>query len=197
VPEDVDLDLQIPRIIISRNFKGDLQEHYAKNFKNVNAQISYAVSSNQQGLFISVVSISIIDNEANIRTFTGLPRKTKKLSEHSAAKIALSNIKELSNHGFVDPLNNPSLLVNIPRNPQNPIGASSSILKKLPRNLEIGGTSSLSKGQQQSNNIPMDEPSYPISPYNTEIDLKNMLNLFSPKTMSPSVSIPRGPTMVH
>jgi hypothetical protein len=180
MPEEVDLDLQIPRIIISRNFKGDLLEHYAKNVKNVKAQISYAGSNNQQGLFISVVSISMIDNEVNVTTFTGLPSKTKKLSEHSAAEIALSHIKDLSNHEFVDPLNNPSLLVNIPKNPQNPTSLSS-----------------LLKGQQQANNVPMDEPSCPSSPYNTEIDLKNMLNLFSPITISPSVFTLPGPTMVH
>jgi len=40
---------------------------------------------NNKGMFISVVSLSMIDDEANIRTFTGLPSNTIKLSEHSAA----------------------------------------------------------------------------------------------------------------
>jgi hypothetical protein len=56
----------------------------------------------------------VIDDEANIRTFTGLPSNTRKLCAHSAAEIALSNTKELSNHGFVDLLNNFFLVVKIP-----------------------------------------------------------------------------------
>jgi hypothetical protein len=179
------------------NFKGDLQEHYAKDAKTQKTQISYAGSINQQGFFTSIVSIVPIDNAANIRAFTGLPKKTKKLSEHSAAEIALSENLKLSSDGFVDSLKKPALLVNTTRNPQNPIGDSSSISRNWPRNLEIGASSSISNASQQSNNIHMDEPSCLFSPYNTKKDLQHMLNLFLPKTMSPSVPVLPRPTMVE
>jgi hypothetical protein len=177
VPAIINLDIQASSMTVFTNFKGILLERYAKDF---NTQISFTTTKNQQGLFVSVVSILKIDNEANIRRFEG-SSGTKKGSEQSAAELALQSIAELPDYGFVDCLNDPSLPVNTTRTPQSPIGRP------------INALSSTITASNQTINTSTDDP----LASNARIDLVNMLNTLLPPAMSPPVTIQPQPTTVH
>jgi hypothetical protein len=69
-----------------KNYKSILQEYYDKIAKT---QISYITSIDNQGLFVSEVSITMNSDTKNALVYRGLPSQIKKISEQNAAENAL------------------------------------------------------------------------------------------------------------
>jgi hypothetical protein len=114
----------------SKGFKNMLQEYYAKLGKS---NPSYVTIKNDQGLFLSTVSVQVNSDKGNVKLYTGLPFATKKASEQNAAEKAFkdkSGNLNTSNIRFFPSINDPILFVQI-TSTLNPIGRSSDNLPSI------------------------------------------------------------------
>jgi hypothetical protein len=151
----LDLGLNVSNVNPPTNYKNMLQEYYAKSVKTQPFQIRYIFSCNAQGLFESEVSIILNNNVENI--YNGLPRRTKKSSEQSAAEIALRNVNSnlnISSNGFFPSVNDPVLSMQINGASQNPIGRPSDSLSS-PSGEPI---KSILSGHESTSEISFDAP---------------------------------------
>jgi hypothetical protein len=74
-----------------KKFKNILQEYYAQHFNIFD--ISYSASMNEEGLFVSTVSITINGDTENVKVYKGLSPFIK-ASEQNAAEIAFRDVND-------------------------------------------------------------------------------------------------------